>query len=700
MKRPVLSIGMIVKNEEKKLEKCLRALQPLRDAVDCELVIADTGSKDSTREIAAIYADALLDVEWENDFSAARNAVMDAAQGRWFLTVDADEYLDTDCSELKEFLTSRESEHIDFCTVIVRNYKEVDMDGDYADFPALRMVRMATGVRYQGNVHERWVFENGAVYHHLGRTVFHHDGYAFSTTEEWKKKARRNLTLLEQKLAERPDDGLTLLQCMESGAAFLDESVQYSHRGMELIQRIPRITNWEDVAGPICRKAVEQAARYKMPEWEEWLDWGESTLPDSAFKEVDLVYYRLLWLYQEKRYEQIIEMADCFLAAWEAFHAGKYNIQQFTITILYCVRPYHKQFSTLIKGSALAALGDQERAFLLLQSVSLEDAPQDLLDAWLNTMENIAYDENAAELLAACVEPIFFPVKDNHRLAIRRRWIVHRIAKAFLPGQDDGRWRIYEKLPTDQGRGAQLYDTEDAVQAKGIMLQIENWGAIPPTVIGHALGVGASLPDAFYRRSAQKLWESAEMLVQYDSEHIAHLLQWLQECQKNDGLSVLCFGTGFLTAALRRKETLAQPEAWGLCIWYGRFCGKYLRRLYRAEVLDNSGENLPLLPSSHQFAWHFLAAQQAAKSADWEGCIHALHRSLISAPEMKHLVAFLLECAEKKMFPVELQQELPELLELTEKIRTILAAYPPDDPLVMQIKASPSYQKVAFLIDN
>ena len=52
------------------------------------------------------------------------------------------------------------------------------------------------------------------------------------------------------------------------------------------------------------------------------------------------------------------------------------------------------------------------------------------------------------------------------------------------------------------------------------------------------------------------------------------------------------------------------------------------------------------------------------------------------------------------MFPVELQQELPELLELTEKIRTILAAYPPDDPLVMQIKASPSYQKVAFLIDN
>ena len=38
-KQPMLSIGMIVKNEEKKLERCLTALQPLRDAIPCELVI-------------------------------------------------------------------------------------------------------------------------------------------------------------------------------------------------------------------------------------------------------------------------------------------------------------------------------------------------------------------------------------------------------------------------------------------------------------------------------------------------------------------------------------------------------------------------------------------------------------------------------------------------------------------------------------
>ena len=50
MNQPLLSIGMIVKNEERCLEKCLKALEPLRQAIPCELVIADTGSTDKQRK--------------------------------------------------------------------------------------------------------------------------------------------------------------------------------------------------------------------------------------------------------------------------------------------------------------------------------------------------------------------------------------------------------------------------------------------------------------------------------------------------------------------------------------------------------------------------------------------------------------------------------------------------------------------------
>ena len=47
-----LSIGMIVKNESKYLERCLIALKPILDNVTSELIIVDTGSSDGTIEIA------------------------------------------------------------------------------------------------------------------------------------------------------------------------------------------------------------------------------------------------------------------------------------------------------------------------------------------------------------------------------------------------------------------------------------------------------------------------------------------------------------------------------------------------------------------------------------------------------------------------------------------------------------------------
>ena len=76
MTKPLLSIGMIFKNEIRCIERCLQSLQPLREAIPCELVMADTGATDGSREVAEQYADILFDFPWVNDFSAARNAVM------------------------------------------------------------------------------------------------------------------------------------------------------------------------------------------------------------------------------------------------------------------------------------------------------------------------------------------------------------------------------------------------------------------------------------------------------------------------------------------------------------------------------------------------------------------------------------------------------------------------------------------------
>ena len=73
--KPVLSIGMIFKNEIRCLERCLKSLQPLREAVPCELVIADTGSTDGSEQIAAQYADDYFRFPWIDDFSDRKSVV-------------------------------------------------------------------------------------------------------------------------------------------------------------------------------------------------------------------------------------------------------------------------------------------------------------------------------------------------------------------------------------------------------------------------------------------------------------------------------------------------------------------------------------------------------------------------------------------------------------------------------------------------
>lgn len=85
--RERISLCMIVKNEENNLMKCLMHAKPIVD----EMVIIDTGSTDRTRNIARAYGARIYDLQWTNDFSAARNFALSKAACNWILVLDADE---------------------------------------------------------------------------------------------------------------------------------------------------------------------------------------------------------------------------------------------------------------------------------------------------------------------------------------------------------------------------------------------------------------------------------------------------------------------------------------------------------------------------------------------------------------------------------------------------------------------------------
>ena len=184
--KPLLSIGIIFRNNIRSIERCLKALTPLREAIPCELIMADTGSDDGSRQIAEQYADIFIDFPWNNDFSAARNALMNQAAGKWFLTVDTDEYMDADVSALTGFLKGRASTDYIVGAVTVRNYATYEMNSDYSDFLAVRLLRMSTGLRYQGAIHEHWQFAPGTKLAPLAKVILHHDGYVGMTGAKGK----------------------------------------------------------------------------------------------------------------------------------------------------------------------------------------------------------------------------------------------------------------------------------------------------------------------------------------------------------------------------------------------------------------------------------------------------------------------------------------------------------------------------------
>lgn len=218
MGKPFFSIGIIFKNEIRCLERCIKSLQPLRDAVPCELVMADTGSTDGSHEIAARYADVLFDFPWIDDFAAARNAVMDRCSGRWYISVDADEWLVKGVEEMTAF--SKVDVSVNFACYHIRNLKSCSREDDdnYLDFIATRMARLSTGIRYEGRIHENWKDPKSDTLHvaTLDKTWFYHDGYLYASKADEEAKRERNWRLLERKLKETPDDLLTLMECIDN----------------------------------------------------------------------------------------------------------------------------------------------------------------------------------------------------------------------------------------------------------------------------------------------------------------------------------------------------------------------------------------------------------------------------------------------------------------------------------------------------
>ncbi len=143
-----LSLCMIVKNEEKNLEKALENCKIFAD----EIIIVDTGSTDKTKEVAFKFTDKVYDFVWVDDFSKARNFAFDKANNDYLMWLDGDDFILEDSA--RNILKWKEGE--DDADVLMCPYISAYNEDFSPTFQYLRerIVKNLPALRFHDRVHE------------------------------------------------------------------------------------------------------------------------------------------------------------------------------------------------------------------------------------------------------------------------------------------------------------------------------------------------------------------------------------------------------------------------------------------------------------------------------------------------------------------------------------------------------------------
>ena len=337
----IVSICMIVKNEQRCLERCLKSLTPLRKQIPCEVIITDTGSTDNTLEIAKKYADKILHFEWCNDFSAARNVGMEQAKGEWILVLDADEELAEDVSHLVSFFKSEERHqymgafltkmncfNAEICSQCESLREYTGITSSFLDY---RLFRADLKPRYAGIIHE-YVPYREPVYT-FGLTLYH-DGYAYEDKEKRKEKGLRNASLLEKQLKSNLRDLRVIVHTMREREVIKEDI----YENLVLLEEDVVYKNLKSGYAPA---ALIQVASYyyDKKELEKALKICKDFLKffDNERYEVlqiDIRYIQSNCLFQQKQYTPAVKMIERYLQVVEKYQKNQLNLDALRTTTL------------------------------------------------------------------------------------------------------------------------------------------------------------------------------------------------------------------------------------------------------------------------------------------------------------------------------------------------------------------------------
>lgn len=233
---PRLSLAMIVANDPEGVE---RTLASVHDVVD-DIVICDTGDRDSSRALAQQFRGRVIQQPWCDSFSVARNECLRHVLGDWVLWLDAGETLtDTDKQGLRDHVQRTAAGTTAYMMIVKRPPAPGTIAGE--QIARLRLVPVRPGIWYRGRVREAMVESLRAAGMTIEGLPFRIERGESEHAEEVKeRRARRNIELAD---LEMRDGGAKprLLNCLgeafqtvgqfEEARSFYQQAVSQSPRG-------------------------------------------------------------------------------------------------------------------------------------------------------------------------------------------------------------------------------------------------------------------------------------------------------------------------------------------------------------------------------------------------------------------------------------------------------------------------------------
>ena len=399
-------------------------------------------------------------------------------------------------------------------------------------------------------------------------------------------------------------------------------------------------------------------------------------------------------------YAGAIDKGERYLAALADYRAGRIDYTALIFGSFCMALQSREEEARSILANAYFQENQPEKAREMLLSIDRAQIRPETVRSYIGILMNLhgLGGEDYSPILADFWEKTDRPEPCEERGRDCGRIMIESAQAAFSPASwaaEDQRgcrrhaWTLFLPLAgkCEVGNAAKILAAQTPEDLTDALSAVEDWTALPVSALVHAVenGVVFPLPE---RPLNLEIMDNLAARLAGDPAQLAALLD--RAAAGTDTPQAIAWAARLALAAVQTCKWEDEAQGMELARTFGSLEGKFLPLCY---AVDAPLFTLPPLHRFGNFCARAFTALDGGDAADYARC---LRQGLETCPSMKPMAEFLLDhTPQLQAPPVD-----PELLALAERVRTLLASFPPEDPSVAALKASPSYQRVAHLIEG